>query len=272
MTDDQRLSERTYDRVTDGPLMDLHDQLVEAIARQQSTVTPLPSTRRRTGAHVRRQLVAAAAAVVVMVGVTLFVTSTNDDARVAADVTVEQDADGVTRPIAFVVAPGLSEPQVIQALRERLIAPHPILLWLSQCAAETVMPLAQAVRLRLSRPVLFIDGAALAGWPWPLLVLGGAYALAVLGMPLALLATSPWTAAVLIGLGLFAHHGFSTNVFGMTADIVPTNPRNRPPPSAFLAAKPSSMWPCPNQTTFRQMPLTNSPPDKRFAGNGMDMA
>ena len=49
------------------------------------------------------------------------------------------------------------------------------------------------------------------------------YALAVLGMPLALLTTSPWTAAVLIGLGLFAHQGFSTNVFGMTADIVPTS-------------------------------------------------
>lgn len=95
MTDDQRLSERTDDRVTDGPLMDLHDQLVEAIARQQSTVTPLPSTRRRTGAHVRRQFVAAAA-VVVMVGAALFVTSTGDDARVAADVTVEQNANGVT--------------------------------------------------------------------------------------------------------------------------------------------------------------------------------
>ena len=49
------------------------------------------------------------------------------------------------------------------------------------------------------------------------------YALAVLGMPLALLTTNPWTAAVLIGLGLFAHQGFSTNVFGMTADIVPTS-------------------------------------------------
>ena len=96
MTDDQRLSERTDERVADGPLMDLHDQLVEAIARQQSTVTPLPSQRRRTGAHTRRQVLAAAAAVVVMIGVALFVTSTNDDARVAADVTVEQDADGVT--------------------------------------------------------------------------------------------------------------------------------------------------------------------------------
>jgi ACS family hexuronate transporter-like MFS transporter len=48
------------------------------------------------------------------------------------------------------------------------------------------------------------------------------FALVVLVMPLALLTHSPWTAAVLIGLGLFAHQGFSTNIFGMTADIVPT--------------------------------------------------
>ena len=48
------------------------------------------------------------------------------------------------------------------------------------------------------------------------------YALVVLVMPLAMYAESPWTAAVLIGLGLFAHQGFSTNIFGMTADVVPT--------------------------------------------------
>jgi ACS family hexuronate transporter-like MFS transporter len=32
---------------------------------------------------------------------------------------------------------------------------------------------------------------------------------------------SPWTAALLLGLGLFAHQGFSTNVFALTTDIVP---------------------------------------------------
>lgn len=64
-------------------------------------------------------------------------------------------------------AQGAQVPQAVELARERLIAPHPILLWLSQCAVETVLPLAQAVRLRLSRPVLFIDGAALAGWPTP---------------------------------------------------------------------------------------------------------
>ena len=47
------------------------------------------------------------------------------------------------------------------------------------------------------------------------------YALVVLAMPLALMTNSPWTAAGLIGLGLFAHQGFSTNIFGMTADIIP---------------------------------------------------
>ena len=47
------------------------------------------------------------------------------------------------------------------------------------------------------------------------------YALVVLAMPLALLVHSPWIAALLIGLGLFAHQGFSTNIFGMTTDIVP---------------------------------------------------
>lgn len=47
------------------------------------------------------------------------------------------------------------------------------------------------------------------------------YALVVLAMPLSLQTGSPWLAAVLIGLGLFAHQGFSTNIFGMTADIVP---------------------------------------------------
>lgn len=47
------------------------------------------------------------------------------------------------------------------------------------------------------------------------------YALVVLAMPLALLAESHWAAAMLIGLGLFAHQGFSTNIFGMTADVVP---------------------------------------------------
>lgn len=48
------------------------------------------------------------------------------------------------------------------------------------------------------------------------------YALLILPIPLALQASSPWVAAGLIGLALFAHQGFSTNIFGFTADTVPT--------------------------------------------------
>jgi ACS family hexuronate transporter-like MFS transporter len=48
------------------------------------------------------------------------------------------------------------------------------------------------------------------------------YALLILPIPLALQVSTPLAAALLIGLALFAHQGFSTNIFGMTADIVPT--------------------------------------------------
>jgi ACS family hexuronate transporter-like MFS transporter len=47
------------------------------------------------------------------------------------------------------------------------------------------------------------------------------YALVVLAMPVALVVANPWIAAIMIGLGLFAHQGFSTNIFGMTTDVVP---------------------------------------------------
>ena len=47
------------------------------------------------------------------------------------------------------------------------------------------------------------------------------YALLILPVPLVMYLHSPWTAALLLGLGLFAHQGFSTNVFGLTTDIVP---------------------------------------------------
>jgi ACS family hexuronate transporter-like MFS transporter len=48
------------------------------------------------------------------------------------------------------------------------------------------------------------------------------FALVVLVMPLAMIAPNPWIAAVCIGLGLFAHQGFSTNLFGMATEIIPT--------------------------------------------------
>ncbi len=47
------------------------------------------------------------------------------------------------------------------------------------------------------------------------------YATLILPMALALYTSSPWIAAALIGLALFAHQGFSTNIFGFTADVVP---------------------------------------------------
>ena len=48
------------------------------------------------------------------------------------------------------------------------------------------------------------------------------FALIILPVPLALTAASPWTAAAIIGMALFAHQGFSTNIFGFAADAVPT--------------------------------------------------
>lgn len=47
------------------------------------------------------------------------------------------------------------------------------------------------------------------------------YALLILPMPLALATNSPWGAALAIGLALFAHQGFSTNIFGLASDVVP---------------------------------------------------
>jgi len=43
----------------------------------------------------------------------------------------------------------------------------------------------------------------------------------IVPLPLALAAPGPWSAAVIVGVGLFAHQGFSTNVFGFAADAVP---------------------------------------------------
>jgi ACS family hexuronate transporter-like MFS transporter len=48
------------------------------------------------------------------------------------------------------------------------------------------------------------------------------YALLILPVPLVLFTGDAWVAASLLGLGLFAHQGFSTNVFAMTADIFPS--------------------------------------------------
>jgi ACS family hexuronate transporter-like MFS transporter len=47
------------------------------------------------------------------------------------------------------------------------------------------------------------------------------FAVLIIPLPVALRMGSPWLAAVVIGLALFAHNGFVTNIFAMSADIVP---------------------------------------------------
>lgn len=47
------------------------------------------------------------------------------------------------------------------------------------------------------------------------------FAVIIVPIPLALTASSPWVAAVIIGMGLFAHQGFATNIFGFAADAIP---------------------------------------------------
>ncbi|HEX8486411.1 MFS transporter [Sphingomonas sp.] len=47
------------------------------------------------------------------------------------------------------------------------------------------------------------------------------YACLVLPVPLVMAVDSAWAAALLLGLGLFAHQGFSTNIFGLATDLVP---------------------------------------------------
>ena len=47
------------------------------------------------------------------------------------------------------------------------------------------------------------------------------YALLILPVIAVLFVRSPWSAAALLGLGLFAHQGFSTNIFALATDIFP---------------------------------------------------
>ena len=47
------------------------------------------------------------------------------------------------------------------------------------------------------------------------------YALLILPVTLVMWTGNPWAAALLLGLGLFAHQGFSTNLFGVATDVVP---------------------------------------------------
>ncbi|OYW23129.1 MAG: MFS transporter [Sphingomonas sp. 32-62-10] len=47
------------------------------------------------------------------------------------------------------------------------------------------------------------------------------YAVLILPVSGVLFVSSPWSAALLLGLGLFAHQGFSTNLFGLATDVFP---------------------------------------------------
>ncbi|MDP9056951.1 MAG: MFS transporter [Pseudomonadota bacterium] len=90
----------------------------------------------------------------------------------------------------------------------------------------------------LGRPVALVFslaavGSLVSGWLYPWLLSRGCspatarkrsmlfFALSVLVMPLALATHNPWLAAFAIGIGLFAHQGFSTNLFGLASTIVP---------------------------------------------------
>jgi ACS family hexuronate transporter-like MFS transporter len=93
---------------------------------------------------------------------------------------------------------------------------------------------------QLGKPIAIVYsmaavGALSSGWLFPKLLERGyavdrarkvpmlAYALLILPLPLAIAADSPWTAALVIGLALFAHQGFMTNLFGLAADVVPSS-------------------------------------------------
>jgi ACS family hexuronate transporter-like MFS transporter len=81
--------------------------------------------------------------------------------------------------------------------------------------------------------VMAAGGALTGGWlPTRLMAIGWSvdrarksalllYALLILPVTLVLFVDSAWAAALLLGLGLFAHQGFSTNVFALTTDVFP---------------------------------------------------
>lgn len=58
---------------------------------------------------------------------------------------------------------------IVDLVREHLVAAHPVLLSLGGASADQVTALSHVVRQRLQRPVVVVDGPALAGWPLPLL-------------------------------------------------------------------------------------------------------
>ncbi|MFN8049961.1 MAG: hypothetical protein U0Q22_00805 [Acidimicrobiales bacterium] len=86
------------DRVVDGPLRELHDELVDAASRVGDDV---PAGRRP--GRSRRMLVAAAAGLVAVVGTAVGLALTTDGGTAAADVNVVRDGDEVTVSLAKTV-------------------------------------------------------------------------------------------------------------------------------------------------------------------------
>lgn len=58
-------------------------------------------------------------------------------------------------------------PAVAEVVRDHLGAGHAVALWLSSASQNDLMPLVQALRARLARPVVLIESAQVAGWPQP---------------------------------------------------------------------------------------------------------
>jgi hypothetical protein len=58
-------------------------------------------------------------------------------------------------------------PAVAEVVRDHLGAGHAVALWLGGVGPTDVMPLIQALRARLVRPVVLVESALLAGWPQP---------------------------------------------------------------------------------------------------------
>ena len=58
-------------------------------------------------------------------------------------------------------------PAIVELVREHLTAPQPVLLSVGGVQGDQLAALAQIARQRQQRPLVMLDGSALAGWPLP---------------------------------------------------------------------------------------------------------
>lgn len=87
--------QHTTDRVTDGPLLDLHDELVAAFERHHGTPVASLAARRRPTRRLAYAVGGVAATIALVVGV-LLINVPGNESEVAADVTVRQEGNSVT--------------------------------------------------------------------------------------------------------------------------------------------------------------------------------